>query len=288
MTSIRNKSRSIKYYVQNFIQKNRDLFDGKVAIDFPAGNGFTTEILKKVGAITLPFDLFPEFFRVKDTACIKAHIKNGLPIEVQTADWLICQEGLEHFSDQLHALTEFNRVLKDNGKLLITTPNYSNLRAKMSYLLTESERVGSYMPPNECDSIWFAQEGSGREPYLGHIFLLGIFKLRIMWRLAGFELIKIHPTRIKVTSFLLFPLIYPFIVLSHFITLLKNLGKQSNSRAIRSLYYQLFFLGVQPRTLLDSHLMVELQKKQDPQKIHQNFWNDFHVRTPNQANTLLT
>ncbi|MGB0887585.1 MAG: class I SAM-dependent methyltransferase [Vicingaceae bacterium] len=35
-----------------------------------------------------------------------------------SSDYLICQEGIEHFSDQLASFKEFNRVLKKGGRLI--------------------------------------------------------------------------------------------------------------------------------------------------------------------------
>ena len=52
----------------------------------------------------------------------------------------------------------------------MTTPNYSNLRAKMSYLLSESERFNSIIAPNELDSIWMSKQDITNEIYYGHIY----------------------------------------------------------------------------------------------------------------------
>ena len=89
----------------------------------------------------------------------------GLPVEDAFADYLICQEGIEHFSDQLASFKEFNRVLKKGGGLIVTTPNYSSLRAKMSYFLSESERFNSIIAPNELDSIWMSNEDITNENF---------------------------------------------------------------------------------------------------------------------------
>lgn len=138
---------------------------------------------------------------------------------------MICQEGLEHFTDQYEALKEFNRVLKDNGTLLITTPNYSNIQARLSYFLSESERFNSKMPPNELDSIWMSKQEITDEIYFGHIFLIGIQKLRVLGKLSGFRIKKYHFTRARTTSLLFFPLRYPFIFISNWISYRKNLKK---------------------------------------------------------------
>ncbi|MDZ7647271.1 MAG: hypothetical protein U5K54_08855 [Cytophagales bacterium] len=118
-----------------------------------------------------------------------------------------------NISDQSKAFREFNRILKDKGSLIITTPNHSNLRSKVSYLLAESERFGSYMAPNEIDSIWMDTKHQTNEIYFGHIFLIGIQKLRVLAKLAGFRIKHIQFTRIKTTSLFILILFYPFILL---------------------------------------------------------------------------
>lgn len=195
---------SIKYYVKKYLIANKDFYKDKKVIDFPAGEGITSRILKETGATPIPLDLFPEFFKTEGLKCERANIRDGLPVGNESADVLICQEGIEHFSDQYESLREFNRVLKPDGLLLITTPNYSNLRARMSYLLSESERFNSIMPPNELDSIWMSQQDITDEIYFGHIFLIGIQKLRVLAKLSGFKIKRYHPTRIKSTSFCFF------------------------------------------------------------------------------------
>jgi len=144
---------SIKFNVKQFLLKNQQDLAGKVVVDFPAGNGVTSRILMEIGAKPMAFDLFPEYFRIEGMDCRRADIRTGIPVEDAHADALICQEGIEHFSDQYRALCEFNRVLKPGGMLLITTPSYSSLRSRISYLLSESERYNRHMPPNEIDSV---------------------------------------------------------------------------------------------------------------------------------------
>ena len=44
----------------------------------------------------------------------KSKYKKWVAINDKSVDAIICQEGIEHFSDQYEALKEFKRVLKDN------------------------------------------------------------------------------------------------------------------------------------------------------------------------------
>jgi len=256
---------SIKFYVKRFLVKNKEKIEGKKIIDFPAGNGITSRIIKENGGEAVAFDLFPEYFNVKGISCNRATIAEGLPVADQFADMLICQEGMEHFSDQLQAFKEFSRVLKKKGTLLITTPNYSNLRSKLSYLFSESERFGSTMPPNELDSIWMSKQDSAKEIYYGHIFLIGIQKLRLFAKLSGFNIRKIHKTKTKSASVFLFPFLYPFIFLFNWLTYRKNLRKNKlySKEIKKSVYKELFQLSIDFKILTGSHLMVEFEKEQE-------------------------
>lgn len=260
-----NNPRSIKFYVKRYLLSKRDFFRDKKVVDFPAGNGVTSKILHQLGAIPIPLDLFPEYFNVDGLNCQRANIRSGLPLADGAADAVICQEGIEHFSDQYSALKEFNRVLIHGGILLVTTPNYSNIRSRLSYFLAESERFPSTMPPNELDSVWMADFTVTNEVYFGHLFLLGAQKLRTLARLSGFKFLKLHPTQIKSTSLLLFPVVYPFIFLVNFIAFQKNLRKNIDydRSTLKQVYREVFRLSVSPRVLMAGNLMMEFEKVQD-------------------------
>jgi len=263
--------KSIKFYVKRFLIQNKDRFLGKKIVDFPAGNGITSRILKEIGAEPIAFDLFPEYFTEEGIECKRAEIAKGIPVEDETADAVICQEGIEHFPDQLNAFREFNRITKNGGTLLVTTPNYSNIRAKLSYLLSESERFNSMMAPNELDSIWMSKQDISAEIYFGHIFLIGIQKLRVLARLAGFKIKKVHFTRAKSTSVILLPFFYPFIYFSNWIAYRKNLRKNKNfdEKTKREVYGEIFKLGVSTKILTSGDLMVEFEKVKNHKEVGQ-------------------
>ncbi|MGB3851209.1 MAG: class I SAM-dependent methyltransferase [Tunicatimonas sp.] len=260
---------SINYYVKRYLLKNQERLRNKRVLDFPAGRGVTSQILKEIGATPLPFDLFPEFFAVDDLACKKADIQEGIPLDDKAVDYVICQEGIEHFSDQLGAFREFSRVLTTGGSLLITTPNYSSIRARLSYFLSESERYNKIMPPNELDSVWFSNDDQSEEFYFGHIFLVGIQKLRVLARLSGFEIAEIEFTRARPTSSILLVLFYPFILLSNWMNYRRNLkrNKEHARDHRKKVYWEIFKLGTNVKLLVDGHLFVRFEKKLDVQQV---------------------
>ena len=267
---------SIKYYVKNYILKNKERFTNKTFIDFPTGNGITSRLLKEIGATPLPFDLFPEYFKIDGLKCERANIAEGIPVENSSTDYVICQEGIEHFSDQLGAFKEFNRVTRKGGGLLMTTPNYSNLRAKMSYFLSESERFNSIIAPNELDSVWMSEQNITNEVYYGHIFLIGILKLRCFGKLSGFKIKHIEPTKVKSTSVIFLILFYPFILISNWITYKKSLKNDNNFKDSikKEVYKEIFQLSISPKMLVQSHIFVEFEKEKELNEIAKDLKSD--------------
>jgi len=269
MKNYEDNPKSIKYHIKKYLIKNKARINGKIVVDIPAGNGVTSKILKDLGASPVAFDLFPEYFTYDDINCSRANVLDRIPMEDKAADFVICQEGIEHFTDQFKSLKEFNRVLKINGNLIITTPNYSNLRARLSYFLSESERFNSIMPPNEIDSIWMNNQESSSEIYFGHVFLIGIQKLRVLAKLSGFKIKHIQFTRLKTTSLFIFIFTYPFVFLSNLFTYIKNVNKNKGyDRSYqKNIYKEIFLLSINPKILLDGHLFVEFEKIIDYDKV---------------------
>lgn len=254
-------TKDIKWYVNTYIEQNAAQFNGLTVVDVPAGTGITSKALRNAGANVIALDLFPEFFKTEGLSCQYCNLDGVLPLNDECADVVICQEGIEHLPNQLNAFKEFARILKPGGKLIITTPNYSNLKAKLSYLLTESEYFNKIMPPNEVDDLWFAD--GKKEMYYGHLFLIGIQKLRTFGVLNGFKIKNIHPSRINGTAFLLTLWCYPFIWLSNLLTLRKNIRKKINSpyiKEIKEIYNEIYRLNLNFKVLTGIHLFVEFEK----------------------------
>jgi len=257
-----NNPKSPKFYVRKYLTEIKDELKGKIAVDMPAGNGVTSEVLLDIGCQVEAYDLFPEYFLLKDIECKKADINQGLPIENNHADYVICQEGIEHFNDQLKMFSEFNRILKMGGKLIITTPSISNLAAKMSYFLFESEYFHKLMPPNEIDSVWFGDK-SNKKIYYGHIFLCGLQKMRVLGRVTGFKINRINFMRLNKTALVLFPFWYPFIYLSSYYTYFKAMRKNKDIdyEAKKKVYQEQLKINISPGVLLDRHTFIIFEKE---------------------------
>jgi ubiquinone/menaquinone biosynthesis C-methylase UbiE len=259
-----NNPKSIKFYVKNYFNSIKNELKDKIVLDIPAGNGATTELLLEHGAKVEAYDLFPEYFMVKGIECKRADIVDSIPVSNKHADMLICQEGIEHFSDQLKTFKEFNRVLKTNGRLIITTPSYSNLASKFSYLLFESE-TSKKMPPNEIDDIWMSDKSVTTELYHGHIFLIGLQKLRVIGKLSGFNIKEIRYLRISKGSVVLFPFLYPLIFISSYLRYFKNLKKHKGLPTAYkvNVYKEQLKINIHPKNLLNHHIFMVFEKDKE-------------------------
>ena len=262
--------KSIKYYVKRFFLRESSRFTNKTVVDFPAGNGVTSKLLKNIGAKPLAFDLFPEYFNVAGLSCQRADINAGIPVDSESVDAVVSQEGIEHFENQLLVLSEFNRILKVGGSLIITTPNYSNLIGRVSFLLSENERFNKGMAPNELDDIWMSNKDIGDGIYYGHIFLIGMQKLRTLAKLSGFSIKSVEKTKAKTTALILLPLLYPFIFLSSSISYYKTLRKNKNTMtaAKKASYREIYQLSINIRSLINSHIIIEFVKDHNTDEIH--------------------
>ena len=264
--------KSPKYHIKKYLNNIKNDLKGKIVLDIPAGNGATTEILVEIGAKVEAYDLFPEYFMLPDFECKRADIIDKIPVSDNYADLLICQEGIEHFSDQLKVFKEFNRVLKQKGELIITTPSQSNLASKFSYLLFESE-TSKLMPPNEIDDIWMADKNLTSEIYYGHIFLVGLQKLRIIGKLTGFKIKEIKYVRLSKGSLFLFPFFYPLIFISSYLRYYKNLKKNKEVPTEHKInvYKEQLSINLNPRNLINHHTFIIFEKEKDFKNVNFKF-----------------
>ena len=266
-------SKDIKVRVKNFIETENQIFKNKVVIDLPAGSGETSKILLDQGAQVHAYDLFPEFFkepRIASQFCDLNSPKLNIPSH--SADVVFCQEGIEHIPDQFKLFQNLNTMLKPHGKLFLTTPNLSNLKGKLSFLLHESEYYYKIMPPNELDSIWF---GDQNKLYFGHVYLIHFFKIRLLAKISGFKIKRILPTKINYSALFLLFFFYPFILFISAMGLLRAMKKKKWSKRAWKVYGKIFMWNINLNILLGNHLFIELEKvyEHDDGKLTENLFD---------------
>ncbi|MCD4759795.1 class I SAM-dependent methyltransferase [archaeon] len=63
---------------------------------------------------------------IKYNIFYKHDVNTDFPIKSNTYDTILAGEIIEHLNNPHHFLSECNRILKDNGRLILSTPNITN------------------------------------------------------------------------------------------------------------------------------------------------------------------
>ncbi len=252
--------KGINRYVSDYIKKLPDL-SGKIVLDIPCGDGRATYEFIRKGATVKAFDLFPDFMTLKEVSAQYADLNHALPIDSNSVDYIICQEGIEHAPNQLKVLEEFNRVLKKDGLLLVTTPNYSHVRARLTDFFLESD-YWSRMPPTEIDSVWFADKDSDNL-YFGHLFLLGVQHFQTILSIAGFRVDQRIKTGISNTSLVSGVLLYPLFIVTTILACLMSRKKNPHVTQAEKdhILWERLKLNLSPKTLFCKHIFWILSKE---------------------------
>ena len=260
MKSIKHLFSGICGNVYEYICLLKNL-NSKTVIDIPCGDGRMSAVFKELGAKVQSYDLDS-----KDNDYIEhphkfADMNECLPIESNHADIILCQEGIEHLQDQFFIFSEFNRILKKGGILILTTPSISNIRSKFAYLFMETENF-KRLPYNEIDALWRVDKNNDKiKIYFGHLFLITCSKLFTISKLNGFRLKEQILTKISPSSFFLFILLYPLILffnaLSYF-RYLKNTKARTDMKD--KIMRETLLMNINYKTLLSKHTFWILEK----------------------------
>lgn len=250
---------SIDKYVLPYIESLPDLA-GKTAIDIPSGAGRASYMFAKGGAEVRAFDLYPEFTDVPGIEGEYADLNDGIPVEDDSADYLICQEGIEHLPDKIAIFREFNRVLKQGGTLIVTTPNLSNARGRLWMALVESDS-GRRMPVTEIDSLWFTEKETDRL-YFGHLFLTTVQHLQTICSITGFEIVERRRTAWSASAVVFGILMYPFLAVGSLLAYLAYKGKNAHvdENLRKTIFRDRLKLNLAPQTLFGKHIFWVLRK----------------------------
>lgn len=155
-----------------------------------------TSFLSALGARVIALDLGTHGKMIGDVCIEKADINRSLPVDSSSADYILCQEGIEHLPNQYACLVKFARILKYDGRLILTAPTISNFRARVASALVEYKSFNR-LHVNEFDDM---ESNSDGEALFGHMFLVGAQHLRALGRAAGLRLVMACPTRLSVNS----------------------------------------------------------------------------------------
>ena len=264
MSDSSNSLIGIHAYVFSYI-KNLGNLTGKIILDIPSGDGRATNIFKAQGAKVIALDIFPR--SEKTYTSHYGDMSEKLDVDDNAVDIIICQEGIEHVSDQYSLLKEFNRILKKGGELIITTPNISNIRSKVSNLFTESE-MWKRMPYTEIDSVWHVEDNPMKF-YFGHLFLLPVNRLKTLLVLNGFGNFLYKKTKISGSSVFLGLLLYPVYLILNIMACLTYIRKNKHIglSVKKKILWDRFWLNVSFTTLFCKHVFWICKKNNNFEEV---------------------
>ncbi|NJN43225.1 MAG: class I SAM-dependent methyltransferase [Flammeovirgaceae bacterium] len=219
-----SRSQAVQFF-KKYCREHASELKDKEVYDLSAGSGFIIHLFHEAGATIHPFDMHPAQNNQATVPSQHIDLQKDFPIASGLADVVVCAETIEHLPNQLFFFQEVTRILKPGGILLLTTPNHSSLRGRLSYFLMESEHY-SVPPPNK---VTFKVKFDSGNEYVNRVFLIGIQRLQTLASVNHLSIFKIHKSKGSFLSWLLL-LTYPLIWCRHWITYRKASGKNPESK----------------------------------------------------------
>jgi 2-polyprenyl-3-methyl-5-hydroxy-6-metoxy-1,4-benzoquinol methylase len=181
-----------------------EVAEGKVVLDLPCGEGAFTKRMFDSGADVFSADAV-NIIQIPHAQFARVDMNQRLPYDDGMFDAVVCIDGIEHIERPFDFIRECQRILRQDGVLIISTPNLSALRSRWRYLLTGFHQ-GEKSPLDEA-----------RYTPLHHLSLVSFPELRYRLHANGFRVTAVRTNRVKFISWLyvlLAPLAYLVTVLA--------------------------------------------------------------------------
>lgn len=187
-------------------------------LDVPAGHGALAVILKNLGFEVFCCDLYTELFSLTDFEIKKGNLDKTLPYENEFFDKIVCIEGLEHIENPANAIREFARILRKNGKVIVSVPNIMNIEERLKWLF---KGYTSHFKPLSKEALneirEFIKDGyAGMDEVALHVNPIGYAEIRFLLEKYGFEIEKVYLDKPKKNSFLFLPIVWAIRLFSRF------------------------------------------------------------------------
>lgn len=151
---------------------------GLSALDVPCGAGALSARLATEGLDVTSVDIEAvEPFRHDPTRRVLANANQGLPFPDRKFDLVVSVEGIEHLENPSAFLRECARVAKDDGIVIISTPNVDSFRSRRWALVRGHHR-------------FFGPQGEAAKDS-GHLHGIDMIFFRGAAERAGLEVVEL-------------------------------------------------------------------------------------------------
>jgi len=215
-------------YMEIAVKKVKNHFKGnfknKRVLDMPAGNGWIGKQLDEFEMVVTSADINedkPHFYQVD--------MEKPLPFSDEEFDAIICCEGIEHIFSPFELFTEFSRILKKGGILIITTPNIQNLYTRWQFLF-----AGYLFQFDPFNQIPLSDNLVGDK---GHISPVSYGQLRYYTEHFGMKVEP--PTGGRMKRIILLPFFFPILIIGfwwNYRDWKRTSGKSSRKEIIKHLF----------------------------------------------------
>lgn len=163
-------------------------------LDAPCGRGRFTHLLKARHFEVSAADILPELFEVEGLECQKCDLNRSLPYPDASFDAVASCSGIHRVFAVGRAMSEYVRVLKPGGLLLVTLPNFTKLSRRLRFLFTgvNSWAVLRLSSEVENPEAHFRQAG-------------GLPQVMSVMRSQGLEIVKLTGARRKARHIFYLP-----------------------------------------------------------------------------------
>ena len=199
----------------------------KKVVDIPSGSGAFVLRLKDHGYQNVFAVDIENILEIEHEPFFQGDMTKTFPLEDKSCDAVVCIDGIEHISQQFDFVKECNRVLKEQGDIIISTPNISSLRSRWKWLTTGHH--------HKCNS---PLDENNPTP-LHHIGMISFPEIRYLLHTNGFKVTEVRTNRIKPVSWL-YVFFLPLIYLSTSWVYYKTGKKQGLSQLNKEVFKTMF------------------------------------------------
>ena len=224
--------------------------NGKTILDLSCGGGDTATMLRDLGYKVIATDyVTPPAMGADIHRVSGVDLNCFLPFRDGPFDAVNLVEVIEHIENQPQLIREFARVLKPDGRLLISTPNILNVHSRLRFLFTGFLR-GRVRPTHY----------SAKPGIAPNIYLIHFFELYYLLFHYGFEICGLHKTRIKAAPRIFAAPLYPLM----WIFSLEAIIHAEKDPKQRTYNWQILRYFFSAPLLLSDNIVVSARKISDP------------------------